>query len=246
MAYQCLSETMISQVMIDYNVEFDGAVLTLNDIDNYAKDLTDCMLEASSQVVPMIKRSGNAKPYWHSSLSQLSKCERQARRHWVADGRPRNLDHPSRIRYKEAKRTFRATQRKLEYEYELKSMWDISQSCTIDQKFFWYLVNKRNGKKRSVIFQPTIDEISNKKLYDENDIITSWGQYYENLLTPNDNDHYDETHMNTIRDDVNTLLAQAITDDSSIRAISADEIKSVTCKMKRGKAAGADTFTMNM
>ena len=121
-------------------------------------------------------------------------------------------------------------------------MRDIAQSCTVDQKFFWYLVRKRRGKNNNVIFQPTVDEQTQEKLYNEDDIIRSWGEYYKNLFTPSIQEHYDDAHKTRIRDDMTELLDRASNmskDKSTITEFTIDDVKKIG-SMKRGKAAGVD------
>ena len=49
-------------------------------------------------------------------------------------------------RLKEAKQLFRQCQKEAERQYELKNMEEICKSQDIDEKYFWYFVNKCKRK----------------------------------------------------------------------------------------------------
>ena len=156
-----------SQLMEQYGLDGEGCIVPQKIIDQYTRDIIECMKSASDCCVPKLRRDGKGKPYWSSRLTKLNKEQKRARDQWIANGRPQQPDDPSKVSYKEAKRIFRATQRKLEYEYEQHMMEDIASSSMIDQKLFWHLIHKRTGKKKAVTCQTTTDESSGQKLCKE-------------------------------------------------------------------------------
>ena len=64
------------------------------------------------------------------------------------------------------------------FKYETDSMREMAESGDIDQKYFWYLVNKH--RKHSNVTSP-IRNNDGKILTNENDIRDEWNVYYQQL-----------------------------------------------------------------
>jgi len=163
-------EIKLTNIFSKFSVRNARGIILKEQVDDFVSDVSACLLISAQNSIPIKKTYSNAKPFWDCELTTLSIEQKQYRRKWICDGRPRNPDHSSsmsRVQYKQTKSKFRAAMRMTQYQYELRSMGEIAKSCTIDQKLFWYLVNRRSANKNTVVFQPTIDEATNQIIYDE-------------------------------------------------------------------------------
>ena len=127
----------------------DGPLLHTSDsIDAYAKELTDCMVNASV-VLPHISYKSYIKPYWNNKLKTLRKEVNRKYIKWTKDGRPRGRHNQTYAEYKEAKRLFRREQRRCIQEYSLREYANMSSTLEQDQNRFWKLLNLTKKNKRS-------------------------------------------------------------------------------------------------
>jgi hypothetical protein len=76
-------------------------------IDDLLKRTVQCITFVSYTNLPVIKTGKSKKPYWSNTLTSLSRAVKSVWRQWVDLGRPRDLQNPLWLQYKEAKRTFR-------------------------------------------------------------------------------------------------------------------------------------------
>jgi hypothetical protein len=122
----------------------DGVLDPEYTTDEFTSKIVAAMLTTSRDTVPKIKRIQGMKPYWSSHLTQLSRQEKAAWRQWISDGRPREKTSVAWQQYKAAKQDFQRSRRQAEYQYNLKSMEQLASPEQVDQRYFWYLVNKKN------------------------------------------------------------------------------------------------------
>jgi hypothetical protein len=119
----------------------DGPLLHTSDsIDAYAKELTDCMVNASV-VLPHISYKSYIKPYWNNKLKTLRKEVNRKYIKWAKDARRRGRHNQTYAEYKEAKRLFRREQRRCIQEYSLREYANMSSTLEQDQTRFWKLLN---------------------------------------------------------------------------------------------------------
>jgi hypothetical protein len=136
----------------------DGLLLYTSDsIDTYAKELKDCMVNASV-VLPHISYKSYIKPYWNNKLKTLRKEANRKFIIWAKDGRPRGRHNQTYAEYKEAKRLFRREQRRCIQEYSLREYANMSSTLEQDQNRFWKLLNLTKKNKRSDVSLEIGDE----------------------------------------------------------------------------------------
>ena len=197
------------------------------------------MIEISEQNLPKSQFNEKLKPYWNSQLSQLSKRTKEAMWEWRSHGRPRG-DHPSNVKYKEAKREYRREKRLAEIEYQRACVKEIEENNELDQRAFWFLVNKSRGQKKSGVCPIKNDD--GILLTNEDDIREEWRQYFESLFTPKLTAKYD----NTFEEHVHNRLTEFNTEsyrrpDVVLKAkVEYEEIEKICTNLKRKKAPGWD------
>ena len=147
------------------------------------KNLTNTILEVSKKICKK-RFNKHEKPYWNSQLTTLSKHEKNVWHTWVDAGRPRC--GPLYQTYKDTKKLFKKARISAEIEYEKAQMDSISKSHDIDQKYFWHLVNKT--RKQHLSTQPIV--VNRKVISDSKEIRDTWKDYFNNLYTPSQKDHY--------------------------------------------------------
>ena len=210
--------------------------------EHVAQRLTEMFIYANSQL-PQTKYNKHMKPYWDGDLTILSRTEKLKWQQWVHAGRPRDPQNELYIQYKDAKRHFRAAQRRKIADYENKCMGELAQTQEIDQRFFWYTVNKKRKKVYTVspIHNETGDIVT-----EPSEIRREWNAYYQRLYTaPVEN----TTTLNAGFDKyVNEQLAIYDSQNNNIDEledgpVTTDEVKKEICKMKTRKAPGWDRVT---
>ncbi|CAC5409893.1 unnamed protein product [Mytilus coruscus] len=115
----------------------------------------------------------HTKPYWNADMKKAHTKERNMRRVWMQDGRPRGMQHESYFNYKLAKRDFRNIQ-KLAND-------DINNAAECDIRLFWKLIKHNN------IVHTSPESICN-----------AFANYFEDLYTPTDTSTFDDPTLNEI------------------------------------------------
>ena len=105
----------------------------------------------------------------------MSRESKNAWKRWVKLGKPDDQCNEYYIRYREAKRQYRAEYRRHVNEYESRNIDVIENSQNIDSKFFWYLVNKH---RKSVIGTSPVKNDDGEIVVDENEIRNEWTSYH--------------------------------------------------------------------
>ena len=125
------------------------------DTEAFSQSLTSNILKASDRL-PKIKFNKGLKPYWDTNLNSFSKDNKKARADWIREGKPREAGNRFYINYKNAKRQFRKAQRQKKSDYETKCIKELCETQELDEKYFWFNVNK--NKKKSNRVNPIQDE----------------------------------------------------------------------------------------
>ena len=209
-------------------------------LDSIIKDLSDNINKTSRKLLNK-KFDKNLKPYWNDNLKQLSKDKKRSRNEWVNAGRPRKNESDAFKNYKERKREFRRMKRRHVYEYEKEQMKQFSMSQDIDQRYFWYVVNKH--RKKNIVSPIRTDD--GVVLTEPGSIRNEWTQYYSDLYTESGNEDYDDAFKNEVERDIITL-EEMMENNEYLNGgpISPGEIKSIIMKMKLRKAPGWDDITV--
>ena len=216
----------------------------VNQVSHYVEDLI-CDVKSSINVaktnLPKSQFSKSLKPYWSKHLSWLCKQKKGLWIKWLNEGQSRN--DVLFKEYKEAKAEFRRIQREAMREYEMNKMKEIVKSQEIDQRHFWYIVNKNKRKSNSV---HPIKTSCNKTLIDPDEIREEWKQYFQVLYTPKDESCYDKEFKNHVKTSLEEMFKESqnnIADDVLTIPITVKEVESVIKGLKSRKAPGYDLLT---
>ncbi len=118
-----------------------------NQIEEVLEYITSCMHECS-EGLKQSKFTKGLKPYWNDLLKEYNATKKRTYRIWCEKGRPRNSNIYRA--YKESKRIFRLELRKARLQYEKEEMKCIKEAHSIDQRFFWYLINRSKKKAKGI------------------------------------------------------------------------------------------------
>ena len=189
--------------------------------------------------LPKIQYNKSLKPYWNKQLTMLSKEQKSTWRAWVSEGRPRDPGNPYTVSYKNAKRNFRDQQRKCTYEFEKNGMKELSETQELDQRYFWYCVNKNKRQTKSI--HPILGE-NGKILTDADEIRREWNDYYSELYSYRENS--DEGFATRVTSELQRLDDQ-VCELSELEGgpITLEETVRELKNMKNRKAPGWDMIT---
>ena len=159
---------------------------------------------------------------------------------WIRAGRPRDIENPLYIEYKDAKRIFRKILRNLYAELERELFNKIDIAAEKDQHLFWNLLNRNKGWKNRIS-----ELVANGSTYRTPKEITKvWSDYFQDLYTPKANDNFDDDHKCSVEQSIATMLTASHTnykhtlDDD----ITYDEVCFAINSLKRNKACGFDSI----
>ena len=213
------------------------------DVEIFVEEMNNAMKYHSS-FLPQIRYNKHLKPYWCEELSALSKSNKKAWEIWVNAGRPREPENEYFKNYKDAKRVFRAQQRLKQFEYEKEEVKEIANNQEIDQRFFWYLVNKNKRKPNHV---SPIRNDSGEMLTEVDSIRLEWNEYYKRLYSA---PSYFDAEYNEFIAHVDSTVTNASTSYNGTGThledgpVKINEIESEIQKMKCGKASGWDEISV--
>ncbi|CAH1777007.1 unnamed protein product, partial [Owenia fusiformis] len=157
-------------------------------IDSYILKLVNGLIECSNAHIPIKKFSKHVKPFWNDELTRLVKLKKKRWREWVSAGRPRNADNVIRAQYKSAKCAFRKCFRCSEFMYEQNELNRLYRSESLDQRYYWHLLNKsRNRASRRL---SPIKSDNDVIVSDEAGIRDEWRTHFARLATPSDKPHF--------------------------------------------------------
>ncbi len=230
------SKLMVSPLMT--NREQIGDVPTsrefiencVNSFENVVKDVC--------KGLPVTKYNKHLKPYWNTGLNESVTTKKQAWRAWLNAGRPRE-NHPAWLEYKEAKRLFRRDQRRASLAHETSYLDEVSKTQEIDQRAFWKLINKRrNPRNRHT--NPVVNKEGNT-IRDPDGIVRVWENYYGDLYTPSDAEHYDGEFREIVDQAISQEDMTPRNDSTTLKSpITPEEVKETCESLKVGKASGLD------
>lgn len=202
-------------------------------------EIVSILNKTANCIVGTRKHSTHQKPYWKPVLTACSKTKKQKWRAWVVAGKPRGEDDLTFQEYKTAKRILRNEQRQAQYEYEIKCVEELTHNATVDQKFFWRLVNKTKGKK---VRTARVKKADGSYATSDGDIVEIWRNYFEALYTPMQNAHFNSDLKNTVDSLVRGVENASIDNYNGTLdfTITEDEVCTQINKLKSNKAPGWD------
>ena len=123
------------------------------------------------------------------------------------EGRPRGEQFESFRLYKNAKRLFRKEQRRMIRRSEENYFKELSGAAEIDNIKFWKYVNRRRNRKMVTnVF--TLDD--GRSISQPDEIAGLWANYYENLLTPEENTDFDVKFKEYVDNEVSEITKNSI------------------------------------
>ena len=213
---------------------------TREKLDNIVKECVEAMLNVSKRNMPMTKFDKRLKPYWNNELSTLSKQEKKCMWEWRQCGRPRDSENPVYVRYKESKKVYRREQRKAELTYERKAIEELESTGEVDQKAFWFIINKMKGRMSRNV-RPVRDE-NGSLLIDETEIRKEWQNYFHGLFKPKGCENYDDDHKAYVESEIRRMKMEKCDKEPEIlkNEYKVEEIEELCKSIKLGKAPGWD------
>lgn len=216
-----------------------------SDIDNLCDTLTKCMIEISDMVVPKSKYCSHKKPYWTTELGVMHKHQKQLRRTWISEGRPRGVCYPSYVSYKQAKHVFAKTLKFSVSQYEQQQFHDISLSRDLNIAQFWKYI--RGQRQQRVGLNVICDEQGTYETPD--DQLKMWLKHFQSILNESTDEAsmYDSDFKGYIESEVQRLKNDMNKHDNpnlvSLSDFTMDEVKTICSSLPIGKAPGVDSIT---
>ena len=128
--------------LINYQTE----ITTIDEIETTTSNITRALLSAATDLIPNKKFKKYLKPHWKNGLGQAHKKVRKLRNLWIRHGRPRNMNNPFFIDYKNAKREFHKILRRKAYEYEINEFGNIADTFDSNRCSFQKIMSKKRTK----------------------------------------------------------------------------------------------------
>ena len=235
-------EMKLDAVLKEYNIDFadvweDMTQYLHVDVETVLYRFQKILLE-QSEFLPQSNYNKALKPYWSKELTALSKNQTLAHKKWKDAGRPRSPGNQIFKDYKEAKRAFRAEQRRAIFKYEKENMEKLANSKDIDQRFFWHIVNK----KRRRTFAPVQDN-TGSLLTEPCEIRKEWTSYFKDLFKSKFDPSWDGHFRDEVNSEVDRVLASGMALPSG-PTVTVTEVDKQLSKMKNGKAPGWDNIAI--
>jgi hypothetical protein len=211
----------------------------LNDVVDILNTVTSIIKTVSKDNLPVIEYKSHLKPYWTPELTRLSKEDKHLMREWKEAGRPRDDNSDIWRRYKDAKHTFQREHRRRKNDFKDGEVEEFDRVGEMDNRVFWYFVNRRKPKKRKKA-KPVRDD-SGRLIVDEKEAIIEWEGYCKKLFTPQENDKFDEPHKTWIEDLVNRVIPTTLqVSEAYTREYSLQDVSKICKGLKVKKAPGWD------
>jgi hypothetical protein len=233
--YKYESESSLRILPLDYNDTAD----VHTHIDEYIGVIIDSLKAAAIASIPVSNYRPYLKPYWTTSnLKENHTDMRSARRAWINNGRPRGLQDESYRRYKDFKRLFRRSHRNAKTNHEKDKINDIINTSEIDIKEFYRLA--RNHKRPYQLTEKL--EVDNRCATGSRDICNMFGQYYQNLAKPTEDESFNSVHYQFVSDAVQEIVNDPTDTNNGIfhLPVTQEEIRDQLRLLKTGKAPGPD------
>ncbi|VDI24480.1 Hypothetical predicted protein [Mytilus galloprovincialis] len=182
----------------------------------------------------------HTKPYWNADVKQAHTKERNMRRVWMQDGRPRGMQHESYFNYKRAKRDFRNIQKLANEQYIEETYDDINNAAECDIRLFWKLIKRQKPKHSKVCQQIKHNNIVHTS---PESICNAFANYFEDLYTPADTSTFDDPTLNEMNKAYREIERVCKADEDLYLPggmISCNDVSSVIKQLKRRKACGND------
>ena len=191
-----------------------------------------------SSHLPLIEFNKHSKPFWTKQLDDLFNCKDKALKEWGINGRIKSEEDESFNVLKCAKKCFKKEHKKCTRNYDISNMKDFAMSGDLDQRYFWYIVNRY----RKVFSVSPVRSDSGEIITDPIDIANEWGVYFRNLFDEKDNPEWDADFKEYVDENVERISK---IESAQLRdgPICVDEVIKMLKCMKNGRASGWDQIS---
>ena len=199
-------------------------------IDDHICSLTRILISHSGNI-PSKSFVPHRSPGWNASLKLAHRHCKKMYRSWIAAGRPRCSDHPSRRAYKSAKRRFRSCLRLHRRSLADNMFASIDVQSTDVQQLFRHVRNMTTSQHKSHTQHLVVNNVE----YGHNSLLEGWATHFEALSTPSESplSHDQQQIMDSYLD-----IRSHHSDMPD--PISEDEVATVIRSLPSRKAAGPD------
>ena len=188
-----------------------------------------------SSHLPLIEYNKHSKPYWNKKLEDLANCKDKALKEWSIESGVKSNDVLSFNVLRNAKKSFKKEHNKCMRNYDVNSMKDFAMSGDIDQRYFWYLVNRY----RKVYSVNPVRSDTGDVITDPVEIANEWGRYFKDLFDVKSNAEWDDDFKAEV-DQTIERLAETECGQLEGGPIRVEEVTKMLKTMKNGKACGWD------
>ena len=136
---ECLTEILIKMNITNIN---ESISILVEENETLVNNVVSALMSASDEL-PKNKYRRYVKPYWNKALTDLKKEVKKWWHKWIVIGRPRDDTNETYNKCKDCKKQYRQAVCTAEKSYERKWAQEVLNTGEVDQKTFWYFVNKR-------------------------------------------------------------------------------------------------------
>ena len=235
--YQCVLEPLLEDISTRLGDSPKGPF----DIDNAFNDLIRTIHEVS-ETLPHTKYKKNLKPFWNAHLSELKRKKVISYRQWVREGRPRDQDNKLYLLYKQDKKLFHKTIKRLSKQYENEEILSAVKSAELDRNSFWRLVSiAPKGQIKGVSAIKRKDE---KVVHELPDALKVWVDQFSSIGRPKKSDNYDLEFFDNVTKQVADYNKSDEGDDFLDQQFTIEEVSSKAINtLHINKAPGYDEVT---
>ena len=166
--------------------------------------------------------SENRSLWWNQEIKEAIRAKNDAFKAWLQDRSSSDLQS----RYAEARKAATSTVKKSK-----ENSWEefgrrLDSNYFSANKVFWQTIRRLRGKRSSVTY--SIKDSDGNILTDENEILSRWREYFEDLLNPvkaSTRDTHKVTHLGDDKVFIAAEVATAIKGIKSGKAAGEDEIR---------------------
>jgi len=199
-------------------------------------------MKCVSGKLPKSKFNKAQKPYWCQNLTKASKAQKKSWIAWKHAGQPRDKTNQLYVQYKNSKREFRKAQRSAEREYEQIQMNELVKYCSVDQKYFWHVVNKSRKKSKRGC-QPV--KVNGTIISDPDDVCEAWRNHFTTLYREANLPHYNSNFKSEVDNAVMEMEAESHYRENHVthNSFTFKEVSDLCKKLKKNKAPGFDSIS---
>ena len=178
------------------------------------------------------KRSG----IWSDNIKQATIASRDAHFQWKNAGKPKDKDHPSVIRRKQAKKELRQHLRITQAKRRNDEIEKILNASDDNKKLFFSIINTQRQSSSSRTSELILDDITYTT---EEDICKAWRLHFAKLATPHPLPSYDKEYTQQVYHDYLVLETATFNEPITKIQFTYKELLSAINALNTGKAPDA-------